>query len=130
MSTAAVPVPSWMIGGDLLGAGGQLLGDPEMKLDKETKELKTSKGFPGLTPWAVTVEWSRGTRTKVKPDGSTMSLPVFEQTPVTIWTEGDRPAVKLGDYVRLVTPMIGAVNGSVYVQALGLKKLDVKAAQA
>lgn len=127
MSTAAVvPVPSWMIGGDLLGAGGQLLADPEMKLDRESKEVKTSKGFPGLTPWAVNIEWSRGTRQKIKPDGNSMTIPVFEQTPVTVWTEGDRPAVKSGDYVKLVTPMVGAINGAVYVQALGLKKIEAK----
>ena len=56
------------------------------------------------------------------PDGSTLEFPQVETKNVTVWSDGPVQA-SVGDYVELVEPLIGAVDSTTYVQALGIKKL-------
>ena len=55
--------------------------------------------------------------------GSEMCIrdrPDTQQFNATLWMEGVAPDYQVGDYVALDTPMVGAFNGSIFVNALGL----------
>lgn len=99
----------------------QLVSDPMIKKNPDGS-AKISEHFPGRTAYRVGVEVMMGTKSKVMPDGSTLEFPQVETKNVTVWSDGPVQA-SVGDYVELVEPLIGAVDSTIYVQALGIKKL-------
>lgn len=105
----------------LLAGAVEVLADPREKTG-ENGEIKRSKDF-NAAGWTVPVELVRGTRTKALPDGRTATVLDTEQLNLTVWSDS-RPLVSPGMYVRLVAPMVGAFNGSIYVQCLGLVSAD------
>lgn len=100
----------------------QVVSAPTVKKNSEG-EVKTNENFSGLTPYRVGVEVITGTKTKVMPDGSKLEFPQVETKNITVWSAGVVHAT-VGDYVRLVQPLLGAFDGSIYVQALGLEPVD------
>lgn len=100
----------------------QVVSAPTVK-KTDDGEVKTNDNFPGLTPYRVGVEVITGTKTKVMPDGSTLQFPQVETKNITVWSDMGVHA-SVGDYVQLEEPLIGAVDGSIYVQALGLEPVD------
>lgn len=95
----------------------EVVGETREKRDEEGKQ-KRSPYFDALG-WVVPVEVVRGTRQKPMLDGSTATVLDIERVNVTIWNN-DTPRAEVGSYVNLISPMIGAVDGSIYVQALGI----------
>lgn len=100
----------------------QVVSAPTVK-KTDDGEVKTNDNFPGLTSYRVGVEVITGTKTKVMPDGSTIEFPQVETKNITVWSDMAVHA-SVGDYVQLVEPLIGAVDGSIYVQALGLMPVE------
>lgn len=100
----------------------QVVSAPTVK-KTDDGEVKTNDNFPGLTPYRVGVEVITGTKTKVMPDGSTLEFPQVETKNITVWSDMAVHA-SVGDYVQLEEPLIGAVDGSIYVQALGLMPVE------
>ncbi|MGP9722249.1 hypothetical protein [Corynebacterium sp. AOP40-4SA-5] len=117
-------IPSWMIGGELFTGAVEVRSVDGLDTTKEGKP-KASKGFPGLLPFKVTVEFLRGVREKKRLDGQALQLPDYDQISVKVWGEGS-PQVEVGDYVRLIQPMVGSVDGNLFVQAVGLVKVEPK----
>lgn len=97
----------------------QVVSAPIVKKD-DSGEVKINDNFPGRTPYRMSVEVVSGVRTKVMPDGQTMTFPEVQTKNVTVWSETVITA-NVGDYVVLDEPMLGAVDGNIYVQALGVK---------
>lgn len=97
----------------------QVVSAPIVKKD-DSGEVKINDNFPGRTPYRMSVEVVSGVRTKVMPDGQTMTFPEIQTKNVTVWSETVITA-NVGDYVVLDEPMLGAVDGNIYVQALGIK---------
>lgn len=114
-------IPSHLTPLELLAGAVEVLADPREKTG-ENGEIKRSKDF-NAAGWIVPVELVRGTRTKALPDGRTATVLDTEQLNITVWSDS-RPLVSPGMYVRLVSPMVGAFNGSIYVQCLGLVAAD------
>lgn len=100
----------------------QVVSAPTVK-KTDDGEVKTNEHFPGLTPYRAGVEVITGTKTKVMPDGSKLEFPQVETKNITVWSAGVVHAT-VGEYVRLVQPLLGAFDGSIYVQALGLEPVD------
>lgn len=100
----------------------QVVSVPTVKKTNDG-EVKVNDNFPGMTPYRVGVEVITGTKTKVMPDGSTLQFPQVETKNITVWSDMAVHA-SVSDYVQLVEPLIGAVDGSIYVQALGLEPVD------
>lgn len=114
-------IPSHLTPLELLAGAVEVLADPREKTG-ENGEIKRSKDF-NAAGWIVPVELVRGTRTKALPDGRTATVLDTEQLNITVWSDS-RPLVSPGMYVRLVSPMVGAFNGSIYVQCLGIVAAD------
>lgn len=114
-------IPSHLTPLELLAGAVEVLADPREKTG-ENGEIKRSKDF-NAAGWIVPVELVRGTRTKALPDGRTATVLDTEQLNITVWSDS-RPLVSPGMYVRLITPMVGAFNGAIYVQCLGLVPAD------
>ena len=114
-------IPNYLtpVGADGLSGALELIKAPVLKTD-ENGAPKTSKSFPGRTPYTVSLELIRGIRTKRLPNGESIELPDTQQFNATLWMEGVAPDYQVGDYVSLDTPMVGAFNGSIFVNALGL----------
>lgn len=111
--------PRHMLSATALTHAVEVVASPELVIMKNG-DVKKSKAFPGMQPYRLTVEWSRGARQKVRPDGSTMDVVDLDQQNITVWSDKVVTA-EVGTYVVLQNVMIGAVDGSTYVQALGLK---------
>lgn len=121
---ASIPVPAYMVPASILATEPvEVTRGPEMKTvgEGDQKKPKTSDFFPGRTAYGLTVEVVRGMKRKNLMDGRTAEVPVLDEISVTVWAES-APEVAPGDYVRLSGVMVGAVDGTAYVQAVGVAK--------
>lgn len=114
-----VQVPNYLTPVAALASSLEVVGQVREKTDNEGTQ-KRSPAFGGKRGWVVPVELVRGTRQKRLPTGETMEVLETETINVTVWNDA-KPAVGVGDYAVLVSPMIGAVEGSIYVQALDVE---------
>jgi len=114
-------IPSHLTPVSLLTGAVEVMADPREKTDSNG-DIKRSKDF-NAAGWIVPVEVVRGTRTKALPDGREVSVLDSETINATVWSDS-RPLVSAGMYVRLIEPMIGAFNGSIYVQCLGVEDVE------
>ena len=125
LETKNMIIPNYLtpVGDKGLTGALELIKAPVLKTDEDGAP-KTSTSFPGRTPYVVSLELIRGIRTKRLPNGESVDLPDTQQLNATLWMEGVAPDYQVGDYVVLDTPMVGAFNGSIFVNALGLKGVD------
>lgn len=114
-------IPSHLTPVSLITGAVEVMADPREKTDSNG-DIKRSKDF-NAAGWIVPVEVVRGTRTKALPDGREVSVLDTETINITVWSDS-RPLVSTGMYVRLIEPMIGAFNGSIYVQCLGVEDIE------
>lgn len=117
-------IPSYLVPAGLLATEPvEVTRGPEMKLvgEGEAKKPKTNQNFPGRFGYAMAVEVVRGVKQKNLPNGKTVEVAVLDEINVTVWAESV-PEVGPGDYVHLRGVMVGAVDGTTYVQALGVAK--------
>lgn len=122
-------IPSYLIGGELFTGAVQVISEPELVMERgQEAKPKSSASFPGRQAYSCRVEAQQGTETKKLPSGKEITYPVFAQVKVTFWLD-QVPSVEIGSYVRLLAPMVGAVDGSVYVQALGMQKIEAQEQQ-
>lgn len=119
----SINVPSYLTPIACLTEPVQVVSAPTVKTTDDG-EVKANENFPGQTPFRVGVEIVTGMKTKVMPDGSKFEFPDTETLNVTVWSAGDIHAA-VGEYVQLIEPLVGAFNGSIYVQALGLEPITV-----
>lgn len=121
-----IRIPSYLIGGDLFTGAVQIVTEPQLVMERgEKTKPKVSVAFPGRHAYACRVEAAQGTEKKTLPNGKELTYPVFAQVKVTFWLD-QVPNVQVGEYVRVLVPMVGAVDGSVYVQALGMQKIEAQ----
>lgn len=80
----------------------------------------------GLPGWVVPVEVIRGEREKALPNGKTVTVLDSDVINVTVWNER-RPGVAVGDYVTFDGLAFGAVDSSLFVQALDCSSADTLA---
>ena len=102
----------------------RMAADIEKKLDDDGSQ-KTSENFPGRSAWKARVSCFFGVDTITMPDGSTQKTLQTETYSVTIWATAEeavqlRQVARAGRWVRLVDLMAGAVQGNLYLQALGI----------
>lgn len=119
---SSVTVPTYMIPASVLATEPvEVTRAPEMRTVGEGKKEKpkVSDYFPGRIAYSLAVEVERGRKRKILLDGRSGEVPVLDEVSVTVWAES-APSVKVGQYVRLSGVMVGAVEGSTYVQALGV----------
>lgn len=100
----------------------EITGPVREKKDQEDVQ-KRSPAFDERLGWIVPVEIVRGTRQKRLPTGEVMDVLDTEALNITVWNNA-RPTAQPGDYVSLVKPMIGSVEGTIFVQALDVKAVE------
>ena len=116
MSRMAVPpylVPASVLASEPV----EVTRAPELVLVDE--KPKVNANFPGCQAYRMAVEVVRGSKQKRLLDGSTVEVALLDEIAVTVWT-ATAPSVQVGQYVRLAGVMVGAVEGSTYVQATGV----------
>lgn len=111
-------IPNYLTPIESLTASVEVVGAVREKTDSEGVQ-KRSPVFDGALGWVVPVEIVRGTRTKRLPNGDELNVLDTDTVNVTVWNNSI-PSVKAGDYVAFVSPMVGAVESSLFVQALGV----------
>lgn len=116
-----INVPNYLTPVDALTSGVEVVGEVREKTDQEGHQ-RVSPAF-GVMGWIVPVEVIRGQRTKSLPGGEEMAVLDTDTLNITVWSAA-KPAARVGEYVALKAPMIGAVDGSIYVQALGVEPAD------
>lgn len=109
-------IPGHLMPVSALAGPMQVVGEPREKTD-ENGERKRSKDFDAAG-WTLPVEITRGMRKKDLPDGTSVTVMDTQSLNVTVWSD-TRPLVSPEMYISLKQPMIGAFNGSLYVQSLG-----------
>lgn len=111
-------VPPYLIPASVLASEPvEVTKAPEMVLVDE--KPKVNSNFPGRTAYRMAVEVVRGTKEKTLFDGRSAEVPILDEISVTVWT-ASAPSAQVGQYVRLAGVMVGAVDGSTYVQATGV----------
>lgn len=111
-------VPNYLTPIESLMTSVEVVGAVREKTDSEGVQ-KRSPVFDGALGWVVPVEIVRGTRTKRLPSGDELNVLDTDTVNVTVWNT-TAPTVKPGDYVEFVSPMVGAVESSLFIQALGV----------
>lgn len=109
-------VPNYLTPIAALTASMEVIAPVREKTDAEGTQ-KRSTAFDGKLGWIVPLELVRGTREKRLPTGEIMEVLDTERINATIWNNA-KPVAEPGEYVALVSPMVGAVEGNIYVQAL------------
>lgn len=112
-------IPSHLIPVNVYHSPMEVVGEVREKRDQEGAQ-KRSGHFDALG-WVVPVEVVRGTRQKPLPDGSTATVLDVDRLNVTVWSN-TTPRAMVGSYVEFISPMIGAMDGNIYVQALGVNE--------
>ena len=80
---------------------------------------KTSLSFPGCRAWKVQV-----TLVMSETEGADGAVErEVRRQPITIWTP-ERPNISVGDQVRVTGLMAGAVEGSLFLQATGIERVE------
>lgn len=123
---AGIAVPAYMVPAGILATEPvEVTRGPELKLvgEGDQKNPKVNANFPGRFGYAMAVEVVRGAKQKKLPNGKAVEVAMLDEINVTVWAES-APEVAPGDYVRLHGVMVGAVDGTAYVQALGVAKAN------
>ena len=111
-------IPNYLTPIESLTASVEVVGAVREKTDSEGVQ-KRSPLFGGALGWVVPVEIVRGTRTKKLPTGDELNVLDTATINVTVWNSVT-PAVNTGDYVKFESLMVGAVESSLFFQALGV----------
>lgn len=114
-------IPNYLTPTAALASAMEVIAPVREKTDSDGTQ-KRSPAFDGKLGWIVPLELVRGTREKRLPTGEIMEVLDTERINATVWNNG-RPDVEVGEYVALASPMIGAVEGSIYVQALDVNRV-------
>lgn len=115
-------IPAYLTPLTALTSPVEITGPVREKKDQEDVQ-KRSPAFGDKLGWIVPVEIVRGTRQKRLPTGEVMDVLDTQALNVSVWTNA-RPTAQPGDYVSLVSPMIGSVEGNIFVQALGVEAVE------
>ena len=114
--------PNYLLPLTALTSPMEITGPVREKKDQDDQQ-KRSPAFDDRLGWIVPVELVRGTRQKRLPTGEVMEVLDTQSLNVTVWSNS-RPKGQPGDYVSLVSPMIGSVEGTIFVQALGVEAVE------
>lgn len=115
-------IPTYLTPLTALTSPMEITGPVREKKDQDDQQ-KRSPAFDERLGWIVPVELVRGTRQKRLPTGEVMEVLDTQSLNVTVWSNS-RPKGQPGDYVSLVKPMIGSVEGNIFVQALDVKAVE------
>lgn len=113
-------VPNYLTPMAALASSMEVIAPVREKTDADGTQ-KRSTAFDGKLGWIVPLELVRGTRQKRLPTGETMEVLDTETINVTVWNNA-RPDVEVGEYVVLVSPMIGSVDSNLFYQALNVER--------
>lgn len=111
-------IPNYLTPIESLMTSVEVVGAVREKTDSEGVQ-KRSPVFGGALGWVVPVEIVRGTRTKRLPSGDEVNVLDTDTVNVTVWNNAT-PTVQAGDYVKFESLMVGAVESSLFFQALGV----------
>lgn len=117
-------IPSYLLDVSLLTKPVQVVAQPQVKKNEDGSP-KTSAAFPNRLGYSVPVEIVKGYREKVMPSGEKVTVPDFLHITITVWSDTPLDGIKPDDYVVMDRPMVGAVNGSLFYQCLGLLPADL-----
>lgn len=115
-------IPNYLTPLEAFTAPMEITGPVREKKDQDGVQ-KRSQAFDNRLGWIVPVEVVRGTRQKRLPTGEMMDVLDTETINVSVWNNV-APQAQPGDYVSLVSPMIGSVEGNIFVQALDVKAVE------
>ncbi|WP_459589856.1 hypothetical protein [Corynebacterium camporealensis] len=104
--------------------GVEVKNAPKLVEDQKGR-AKTAAAFPGLSGYKLPVEVVRGSREKRMPNGDVMEVLETKTVNVTVWAPAP-PTVSEGDYVVFKDLMVGAVESSLFYQALGVVAVGSK----
>lgn len=104
------------------GDGVEVVGSPKLVEDQQGK-AKSAAAFPGCLGYKIPVEVIRGSREKTLPSGEVIDLVETKTINVTVWGKS-APSVSVGAYVRFEQLMVGAVDSSLFYQALGVASVS------
>lgn len=80
---------------------------------------KTSPSFPGCRAWKMQV-----TLVMSETEGADGAVErEVRRQPITVWAP-TRPDVSVGDHVRATGLMAGAIDGSIFLQATGIERVE------
>lgn len=113
-------IPDYLMRAEVFNGSFEVVGNPRVKTDQAGTE-KIS-GWNGLPGWIIPLEYIAGSKKKVLPTGQDVETFILKQINITVWKQAS-PDIQIGDYITLDTPLIGAVQGTIFVQALGIKKI-------
>lgn len=113
-------VPGYLTPMAALASSMEVIAPVREKTDADGTQ-KRSTAFGGKLGWIVPLELVRGTRQKRLPTGEMMEVLDTETINATVWNNA-RPDVEVGEYVVLVSPMIGAVDSNLFCQALDVER--------
>ncbi|MEK0023188.1 hypothetical protein WMP96_11705 [Corynebacterium sp. KPL4035] len=80
---------------------------------------KTNTHFPGCNAWKIQV--SLVMSEEEDADGA-LAREVRRQS-ITVWAP-ERPSVSVGDKIRITGLMAGAVDGTIFLQATGIERVE------
>lgn len=115
-------IPNYLTPLTALTTPMEITGPVREKKDQEDVQ-KRSQVFDNRLGWIVPVEIVRGTRQKRLPTGEVMDVLDTQALNITVWNNA-APQAQPGTYISLVKPMIGSVEGTIFVQALDVKAVE------
>lgn len=115
-------IPNYLTPLTALTAPMEITGPVREKKDQEDVQ-KRSQAFDNRLGWIVPVEVVRGTRQKRLPTGEVMDVLDTQALNITVWNNA-APQAQPGTYISLVKPMIGSVEGTIFVQALDVEAVE------
>lgn len=113
-------IPDYLIRTEIFNSSFEVVGEPRVKTDQAG--IEKISGWNGLPGWIIPLEYIAGSKKKALPSGKDVETFILKQFNVTIWKKV-LPDFEIGDYVTLDEPLIGAVQGNIFVQAMGIQKI-------
>lgn len=80
---------------------------------------KQNASFPGCKAWKLQVAL---VMSKMEDEDGSVEKEIRRQA-ITIWAP-ERPNVSVGDQVRITGLMVGAVDGTIFLQATGVERVE------
>ena len=109
--------PNYLLPVNAITNAVQITGAIRPKNDADgVQKFAEWNGCPG---WVVPVEIIQGTFKKTLPNGKTVESLNLKRLNVTVWS-ATKPTATVGDYVRFEDLGVGAVDGALFFQALGV----------
>lgn len=99
----------------------EVVGTVREKIDQQGREKRSS--WNEAKGWVIPVEYVASVKEKRLLNGQNVNSMILKKINITVWSES-LPVVEIGNYIELIEPLVGAFNGDIYIQALGIEVLN------